>query len=146
MRERKEREKKKKKERERKKREPLTSTMKHASTAPATNKSRRTPLCRCEVLQIIIKPIGYLQELTAWKRKNAEIILDHRIRLGLRFPWVWLEYESWQREQVFRLRLGIDTDRNQPLPCRCWLPRLGPAADPAMRVGSTPYVQLVYTN
>ena len=65
--------------------------MKHASTAPATNKSRRTPLCRCEVLQIIIKLIGYLQELTAWKRKNAEIILDHRIRLGLRFPWVWLE-------------------------------------------------------
>ena len=91
MRERKEREKKKEKKKERKKREPLTSTMKHASTAPATNKSRRTPLCRCEVLQIIIKLISYLQELTAWKRKNAEIILDHLIRLGLRFPWVWLE-------------------------------------------------------
>ena len=50
--------------------------MKHASTAPATNKSRRTPLCRCEVLHII-KLIDCLKDPTASKKtKNAEIKLD----------------------------------------------------------------------
>ena len=41
----------------------------HASTAPATNKSRRTPLCRCEVLQII-KLIDCLKDLTVSKKKK----------------------------------------------------------------------------
>ena len=60
----------------------------HASTAPATNKSRRTPLCRCEVLQII-KLIDCPKDLTASKKqtnkkqnKNAEIKLDHPTRSG----------------------------------------------------------------
>ena len=39
---------------------PLRET--HASTPRASDKSRQTPLCRCEVLQIIIKLI---KELTA---------------------------------------------------------------------------------
>ncbi len=44
----------------------------HTGTAPATNKSRQTPFCGCEVLQIlIIKLTDYLKELTAWK-PNAE--------------------------------------------------------------------------
>ena len=37
----------------------------HASTAPATKKNRHGPICRCEVLQIIIKFIDYLKVLTA---------------------------------------------------------------------------------
>ena len=54
----------------------------HVSTAPATNKGRQTPLCRCEVLQII-KLIVCLKDLTASKKhKNAEIILDQRTRSG----------------------------------------------------------------
>ena len=55
------------------------STMKHASTAPATgNNSRRTRLCQSEVLQII-KLIDCLKDLTAsTKPKSSEIILDHR--------------------------------------------------------------------
>ena len=43
----------------------------HASTAPATNKSRRTPLCRCEVLQII-KLIDCLKDLTASIKTNKQ--------------------------------------------------------------------------
>ena len=62
--------KKKKKEKEKKGSEKYNET--HASTAPATNKSRRTPLCRCEVLQIIIKLIDYLKELKAWKPKTLK--------------------------------------------------------------------------
>ena len=62
--------------------------LKNASTAPATNKSRRTPLCRCELLQII-KLIDCLKDLTVSKKqtnkkqnKNAEIKLDHPTRSG----------------------------------------------------------------
>ena len=42
----------------------------HASTAPTTNKSRRTPLCPCEVLQII-KLIDCIKDLTASKKPKT---------------------------------------------------------------------------
>ena len=45
--------------------------MKHATTAPATNKSRRTPLCRCEVQQII-KLIDCLNLRTSRRPKKQK--------------------------------------------------------------------------
>ena len=51
--------------------------MEDANTARTTKESRRAPLCRCEVLQIIIKVIDYLKDLDyGVETQNAEIILD----------------------------------------------------------------------
>ena len=73
----------------------------HASAAMATNKSRQTPLCRCEVLQII-KLIDCVKDLTASKNKTkqkpAKTILDHR-----RCPVVSFSHQIYDL-----LRVGLD--------------------------------------